>query len=131
MATYSDLITTILDGSITAPKLNGAQTGSAPIYGCRAWVNFNGTGIVSIRASGNVSSIIDNGVGDWTVNFTTAMPDANYSIGGLGSGAFGVINNAYTLFAISLSSASFRCGALNSGASAAADGANISIQIFR
>jgi hypothetical protein len=53
--------------------------GSAAIaYGCRAWVNFNGTGTVAIRASGNVSSITDNGTGDYTVNFTTAMPDANY-----------------------------------------------------
>ena len=46
---------------------------------CRAWVNFNGTGTVAIRASYNVSSITDNGTGDYTVNFTTAMPDANYS----------------------------------------------------
>jgi hypothetical protein len=48
-------------------------------YQCRAWVNFNGTGTVAIRASGNVSSITDNGTGDYTVNFTTAMPDVNYS----------------------------------------------------
>jgi hypothetical protein len=48
-------------------------------YKCRAWVNFNGTGTVAIRASGNVSSITDNGTGLYTVNFTTAMPDANYS----------------------------------------------------
>jgi len=53
-------------------------SGSAPLYGCRAWVNFNGTGTVAIRASGNVSSITDNGAGDYTVNFTTALPDANY-----------------------------------------------------
>jgi hypothetical protein len=54
-------------------------TGAAPSYSCRAWVNFNGTGTVAIRASGNVSSITDNGTGDYTVNFTTAMSDANYS----------------------------------------------------
>ena len=48
-------------------------------YLCRAWVNFNGTGTVAIRASGNVSSITDNGTGDYTVNFTTAMPDADYA----------------------------------------------------
>lgn len=71
---------TVTDGSITAPKLNGAQTGSAPIFGVRAWVNFNGTGTVAIRASGNVSSITDNGTGDYTVNFTTSMPDANYAV---------------------------------------------------
>jgi hypothetical protein len=45
----------------------------------RAWVNFNGTGTVAIRESVNVSSITDNGTGDYTVNFTTAMPDANYA----------------------------------------------------
>jgi len=54
-------------------------SGDAPIYACRAWVNFNGTGTVAIRASGNVSSITDNGTGDYTINFTTAMPDANYA----------------------------------------------------
>jgi hypothetical protein len=49
-----------------------------PGYLCRAWVNFNGTGTVAIRASGNVTSITDNGTGDYTVNFTNAMPDTNY-----------------------------------------------------
>ena len=57
-------------------------SGAAPIYACRAWVNFNGNGTVAIRASGNVSSITDNGTGDYTVNFTTAMPDANYTVSG-------------------------------------------------
>jgi hypothetical protein len=55
-------------------------TGSAPSYTCRAWVNFDGSGTVAIRASGNVSSITDNGTGNYTVNFTTAMPDANYAV---------------------------------------------------
>jgi len=55
-------------------------TNSTPEVGSlRAWVNFNGTGTPAIRASGNVSSITDNGTGDYTVNFTTAMPDANYA----------------------------------------------------
>jgi hypothetical protein len=54
-------------------------SGSAPSYSARAWVNFNGTGTVAIRESGNVSSITDNGTGNYTINFTTAMPDANYS----------------------------------------------------
>jgi hypothetical protein len=84
----------VQDASVTDTKLsltaNSAQiktalnsSGSAPIYACRAWVNFNGTGTVAILASGNVSSITDNGVGDYTVNFTTAMPDANYSLSGM------------------------------------------------
>jgi hypothetical protein len=58
------------------------DTGGKPLYGARAWVNFNGTGTVAIRASGNVSSITDNGVGDYTVNFTTSMPDASYAVVG-------------------------------------------------
>ena len=53
-----------------------------PSFDCRAWVNFNGQGSVAIRGSGNVSSITDNGTGDYTVNFTTAMPDANYAVSG-------------------------------------------------
>jgi hypothetical protein len=68
----------IADGAITGPKLDGAQSGSAPIYGARAWVNFNGNGTIAIRGSGNVSSITDNNVGNYTVNFTTAMADNNY-----------------------------------------------------
>jgi hypothetical protein len=58
---------------------NSGGTGSPAISGlAAAWVNFNGTGTVAIRASSNVSSITDNGTGDYTVNFTTAMTDANY-----------------------------------------------------
>ena len=63
-------------------QFNSGYGSVATAYGCRAWVNFNGTGTVAIRASGNVSSITDNGVGDYTVNFSTAMPDANYSVSG-------------------------------------------------
>ena len=59
-------------------KFNSGYGSVATVYGCRAWVNFNGTSTVAIRASGNVSSITDNGTGDYTVNFTTAMPDTNY-----------------------------------------------------
>jgi hypothetical protein len=83
-------IARIADGAIAASKLDGAQTGSAPIYGCRAWVNFDGnrdsTGASNtnntnrfIRASGNVSSVLRTATGTYTVTFTTAMPDANYS----------------------------------------------------
>jgi hypothetical protein len=56
------------------------QSGSAPYFGVRAWVNFNGTGTLAIRASGNVSSITDNGIGDYTINFATALPNANYAV---------------------------------------------------
>ena len=60
-------------------SFNSGYGSAATAYGCRAWVNFNGTGTVSINGSGNVSSITDRGTGAYTVNFSTAMPDANYS----------------------------------------------------
>jgi hypothetical protein len=63
-----------LDGSQSVP-VNTVAQGSA-----KAWVNFNGTGTVAIRAAFNVTSITDNGTGNYTVNFTNAMPDANYAI---------------------------------------------------
>jgi len=63
-------------------QFNSGYGSVATAYGCRAWVNFNGTGTTgtnqTIRASGNVTSVYKNGTGDYTVNFTTAMPDANY-----------------------------------------------------
>jgi hypothetical protein len=74
--------TTAVTISSSNLQFNSGYGSVATAYGCRAWVNFNGTGTVAIRASGNVLSITDNGVGDYTVNFTTAMPDANYSVGG-------------------------------------------------
>jgi hypothetical protein len=70
--------TTAVTISSSNLQFNSGYGSVATAYGCRAWVNFNGTGTVAIRASGNVTSITDNGVGDYTVNFTTAMPDANY-----------------------------------------------------
>ena len=79
-------------------------SGSAPVYAARAWVNFNGTGTVAIRASGNVSSITDNGTGNYTVNFTTAMVDTNYSaLANAGDGTnydvFARLNTAGTTYA--------------------------------
>jgi len=55
------------------------DSNSRAFYGARAWVNFNGTGVVAIKASSGVSSITDVAVGTYTVNFTTAMPDTNYA----------------------------------------------------
>ena len=66
-----------LAGSRTVPVDTVAQ-GTA-----KAWVNFNGTGTVAIRASFNVTSITDIGTGNYNVNFTTAMPDANYACAAL------------------------------------------------
>jgi hypothetical protein len=93
-ATTLDVITATSAGAVTLAGALSGTTGSfsgnmsfnsgygsaAVAYGCRAWVNFNGTGTVAIRASGNVSSITDNGTGDYTLNFTTALADANYAV---------------------------------------------------
>lgn len=61
-------------------QFNSGYGSVATAYGCRAWVNFNGTGTIAIRASGNVTSLTDNGTGDYTVNFTNAQPDVNFSV---------------------------------------------------
>ena len=78
--------------AITPATLFGGlnASGSAPIYACRAWVNFNGTGTVAISASGNVSSITDNGVGTYTINFTTSMPTPNYAVFGTANFSTGI-----------------------------------------
>lgn len=73
MSTIKATTLSNLAGSKTVPT-DTVVDGSA-----KAWVNFNGTGTVAIRRAFNVSSITDNGTGDYTVNFTNAMSDANYS----------------------------------------------------
>jgi len=88
----------LVNASISAAKLDGAQSGSAPIYAARAWVNFNGTGSVAIRASGNVSSLSDNGTGDYTVNFTTALPTADYVSAGMSAYITNLAGNAAILY---------------------------------
>jgi len=85
----TDLAFSVNDGGTLAEQVRLTSTGNlkfnsgygsvATAYGCRAWVNFNGTNTVAIRGSGNVSSITDNGTGQYTVNFATAMPDANHA----------------------------------------------------
>ncbi len=85
VATESGGTVTIAPNNITfAANHAGIKTalnasGNAGVYAARAWVNFNGTGTISIRSSGNVSSLVDDGTGIYTVNFTTAMPDPNYA----------------------------------------------------
>ena len=71
-------------------------SGSAPVFACRAWVNFDGTLTTgNIRASGNVSSVTRNAAGLYTVNFATAMPDAGYAttLGGARQGGTSAVTN--------------------------------------
>jgi hypothetical protein len=100
---------------------------------CRAWVNFNGTGTVAIRASGNVSSITDNGTGDYTVNFTTAMVDANYSVvisAGNGNvfSNFGVSNRGA---GASFTAALCRINTFATNTGTLADGDSVCVTVFR
>jgi hypothetical protein len=90
MSTIKTTTLSTLDGTATVP-VNTVVNGSA-----KAWVNFNGTGTVAIRASFNVTSITDNGTGDYTVNFTTALADANYSVVGV-TGGWGSAYNYATV----------------------------------
>lgn len=69
----------------------------AMVGAAKAWVNFDGTGTVAIRAAFNVSSITDNGTGDYTVNFTTAMVDADFAITITSGGVSGNTTTAGTL----------------------------------
>ena len=118
----------IADGNITPAKLSGGQSGSAPVYGCRAWVNFDGTrneadtgastngANVKIRASGNVASVLKNGTGDYTITFTTAMPDANYCCISTGSDSTTLGANARSFHharVLTSASARINCGDVN------------------
>ena len=62
-------------------QFNSGYGSVATAYGCRVWVNFNGTtsSPSTIRGSGNVTSVTKNGSGDFTINFTTALVDTNYA----------------------------------------------------
>jgi hypothetical protein len=131
----------VADSAITAPKLSGAQTGSAPVYGCRAWVNFDGTkntggGAASngqdmlIRSSGNVSRVNRISAGRYEVFFSTGMPDANYaavaSSGDLDSSTF-----AESTATTSRTSSSFQMYTGNAGTSGALARADVSVVVFR
>jgi len=113
---------------------NSGYGSVATAFGVRAWVNFNGTGTVAIRGSGNVTSITDNGTGDYTVNFTTAMPDANYStVGTTGSpaAAHGIVTFfAGTGTATTTSTIRFATVTAN-GSSTQFDYVNVCLAVFR
>ena len=115
-------------------KFNSGYGSVATAFGCRAWVNFDGTtntgGFCTIRGSGNVTSITDNGTGDQTVNFTTAMPDANYSCVAL-TGESSLVGNAIKIIgARTYATGSVRLRAID-GSNVLVDSDQISVAIFR
>jgi hypothetical protein len=120
-------VQTISNGSVSTSSANVIQ-GSA-----KAWVNFNGTGTVAIRASYNVSSITDNGTGDYTVNFTNAFSDANYAITATGTGNGGsgpLIAGRYPLARDIQSTTQVAIYTMNFAGSAV-DSPQVSVAIFR
>jgi hypothetical protein len=76
----------------TIQNLSGVE-----VYTAKAWVNFDGTGTVAIRASGNVSSITDHATGDYTINFTTAMADSSYAVSGCVQDTGGYFSTVFSL----------------------------------
>lgn len=124
-------VTTIQSNSTTAPPT--IQNSAGTEYGtfCRAWVNFNGTSTVSIRGSFNVSFITDNGTGDYTVNITNALADANYATvisSGAANTAMTNVNSSNTSAAAKTTSAN----RINTWfGSALADFFDVNVSIFR
>ena len=118
-------------------RVNTLRTANGvEVYTAKAWVNFNGTGTVAIRASGNVSSITDNGTGDYTVNFTNAMPDANYSFSG--SGRETTTNSVRSDFAVAaiqtaaaISTSSLRVTTVYASVATVYDPETVCVTIFR
>ena len=130
----TDATQTLTNKTLTTPNFNSAQvdtvSGTAPLYFARAWVNFNGTGTVAIRASGNVSSITDNGTGDYTVNFTTAIVDANYSVS-IAAASSTIGNNLCTRISGTTVSTSNVRLLTASGGGTLADCETVAVSVFR
>jgi hypothetical protein len=133
-------------GTVIVDTINSSVAGTPPVFQaggtqigtlCRAWVNFNGTGTVAIRASFNVSSITDNGTGNYTVNFTTAMPDANYEVSASASpdaGTNSIVCNIFSSTGTAYSAPStsaFLIGTYTRSAGTAADPSSVCVSVFR
>ena len=111
-------------------KFNSGYGSVATAYGCRAWVNFNGTGTVAIRNSGNVSSIGDLNTGKYQVNFTTAFPDINYAAVAMirADSDYGpLVGQPHEYATQSTTSIRLKCGS----SSAAQDSSVVSVAVFR
>lgn len=112
-------------------ELNSGYGSVATAYGCRAWVNFNGTGTVAIRGSGNVSSITDDGTGVFRINMSNAMPDVNYAIAATIGGAssnFLVRDNSD---AVSRTTSMFRINCATLSGPSDVDPPQVNVAVFR
>jgi hypothetical protein len=109
-------------------SFNSGYGSNAVAYGCRAWVNFDGTGTVAIREDGNVSSITDNGTGLYTLNFATAMPDANYSVAMNARNGSDAFVNANIRFNVAPTTSAL---AINTGSGIFGDADYVTVAVFR
>ena len=101
-------------------KIDSGFGSTTTVYGVRAWIKFDGEGTVAISGSKNISALTDNGTGDYTVTFSTAMPDTNYSIVGMGSvnggnGAVAINTSSHTPVLYSTTQTRFCNSNTNSG----------------
>ena len=121
-------------------KVDNLQTtGGDGLYPARVWVNFNGSGTVAIRASGNVSSITDDGTGEYTASFSSSLPSANYTMSGttntMGTdssvGTFGpkAASRTGALTTYTSSAVRFNCGGKHQYAMSS-DGSFVGMQVF-
>jgi hypothetical protein len=118
----------IANAAVVAADLNGAQSGSAPIFAARAWCRFNGTttGTNAPLAGGNVSTVIRNSTGNYTINFTTPMEDANYCI--QANATYTNVADAATYISTASTSS---CIVLHAEGAAFADTSQMHVVIFR
>jgi hypothetical protein len=118
--------TQLASGAVTLAKLGTNEQKQV----CKAWVNFNGTGTVAIRAEYNVSSITDNGVGQYTVNFTTAFADANYAV--VGTSKNNATSNSYIAFVdYTVGATESAVKIITSAPTAGGDSDMVSVAVFR
>ena len=101
-------------------KIDSGFGSTTTVYGVRAWIKFDGEGTVAISGSKNISALTDNGTGDYTVTFSTAMPDTNYAVVGMGSanggnGAIGVNTSGHVPVLYSTTQCRFCNSNTNSG----------------
>lgn len=132
LSTSSNLTFDGTDLSVNANlKFNSGYGSAATGYGCRAWCLFNGTGTPAITNSGNVSSITDNGVGSYDLNFTNAMPDANFAVAAISDG-FGVANGGAVQSSTARGNSTSKVSVLVTQQSgAAADFSYVHVMVFR
>lgn len=131
-------------GNINADVLQSSTAGTAPVFKdgsgvetgqlCRAWVNFNGVTMVTVNAQYNVSSITRNAAGDYTLNFSSSLTDANYSVAGCTTGATAGTNVVMIKAASGASAPTVKSATqveIITGSGGIGDSANVSIAIFR